>query len=85
MDATTVSNAQFETFVEATKHVTEAERYGWSFVFAGFLPDDFPPTQAVAQTPWWRKVEGSDWRRPEGPQLDPRWEIESPGGAYFLE
>jgi formylglycine-generating enzyme len=67
MDATTVSNAEFEKFVEATKHVTEAERFGWSFVFAGFLPDDFPPTQSVVQTPWWRKVVGADWRHPEGP------------------
>src|SRR3970282_753068 len=41
---------------------------GWSFVFAGLLPDDSPPTQAVAQAPWWRKVEGADWRHPEGAQ-----------------
>ena len=32
-------------FVEATGYVTEAERYGWSFVFAGLLPDDFPRTR----------------------------------------
>jgi formylglycine-generating enzyme len=36
-------------------------------VFAGLLPDDFPPTQAVVGAPWWRKVEGADWRHPEGP------------------
>jgi formylglycine-generating enzyme required for sulfatase activity len=28
---------------------------------------DAPPTQAVAAAPWWRAVEGADWRRPEGP------------------
>ena len=28
-------------FVDATGHVTDAERYEWSFVFAGLLPDDF--------------------------------------------
>ena len=50
--------------------MTEAERFGWSFVFGGLLPDDFPPTRAVAQAPWWRQVEGADWRRPEGPQSD---------------
>ena len=49
--------------------MTEAERFGWSFVFAGLLPDDFPPTSAHA--PWWRQVEGADWRRPEGAQSDP--------------
>ena len=51
-------------------YVTEAERFGWSFVFAGLLPDDFPPTRAVAQAPWWRQVEGADWRHPEGPHSD---------------
>jgi sulfatase modifying factor 1 len=62
-----VSNADFARFVEKTGYVTDAERFGWSFVFAGLLPDDFPPTQGVAQAPWWRKVEGADWRHPEGP------------------
>jgi formylglycine-generating enzyme len=42
--------------------------FGWSFVFAGLLPDDFEPTQGVAQAPWWRKVDGASWRCPEGPQ-----------------
>ena len=39
----------------------------WSFVFAGLLPDDFPPTEGVVDAPWWRKVEAADWRHPEGP------------------
>jgi formylglycine-generating enzyme len=68
IDVTTVSNAQFERFVKVTEYVTEAERFGWSFVFAGFLPNDFPPTRGVAQTPWWRQVYGANWRHPEGPQ-----------------
>jgi formylglycine-generating enzyme len=62
-----VTNEQFAAFVDATGHVTEAERLGTSFVFAGLLPEDFPPTRAVAQAPWWRLVDGADWRRPEGP------------------
>ncbi len=33
--ATTVTNAQFATFVKATGHVTEAEEFGFSFVFGG--------------------------------------------------
>jgi formylglycine-generating enzyme required for sulfatase activity len=63
----TVTNENFAAFVEATGHVSVAERYGWSFVFGGLLPDDFPPTRAVAATPWWRQVHGADWRHPEGP------------------
>ena len=66
IDACAVSNAAFSEFVQGTGYATEAERFGWSFVFAGLLPDDFPPTQGVARAPWWRKVEGADWRHPEG-------------------
>ena len=59
IDTTTVTNAEFATFVDATGHVTDAERYEWSFVFAGLLPDDFEDTRAVAQAPWWRQVYGA--------------------------
>ncbi|KJY21381.1 formylglycine-generating enzyme family protein [Streptomyces katrae] len=66
--ATTVTNAQFATFVKATGHVTEAERFGFSFTFGAFLTDATaavsPP---VAGVPWWRAVEGATWRSPEGP------------------
>ncbi len=62
-----VTNAQFAAFVAATGHRTEAERYGWTFVFAGLLPDDFPPTRAVAGAEWWRQVHGAAWDHPEGP------------------
>jgi formylglycine-generating enzyme required for sulfatase activity len=68
IDAFAVSNDRFAAFVAATGHVTEAERYGWSFVFGGLLPDDFPDTRAVAAAPWWRQVFGADWAHPEGPQ-----------------
>ena len=69
-----VSNESFAGFVEETSYVTDAEHFGWSFVFGGMLPDDFPPTQGVAQAPWWRRVEGASWSHPEGPQstLDDR-------------
>jgi formylglycine-generating enzyme len=61
-----VTNAEFAAFVEATGYGTTAEREGWSFVFAGLLPPDFPPTPAVAEAPWWRQVHGARWDRPEG-------------------
>ena len=62
-----VTNDEFAAFVAAAGHRTSAERFGWSFVFAGLLPEDFAPTRAVAQAPWWRQVEGAYWRQPEGP------------------
>ena len=73
---TAVTGAEFAAFVAVTGHRTDAEAYGWSFVFGGFLPDDFPPTRGVAQAPWWREVHGADWAHPEGPHsgLDGRWD-----------
>ena len=70
IDATAVSNGQFADFVDATGYVTDGERYGWSFVFGGLLPDDFPDTRGSAHAPWWRQVFGASWRTPEGPQSD---------------
>lgn len=70
IDPHAVTNAAFSAFVEATGHVTDAERYGWSFVFGGLLPDDFPSTEGVAGAPWWRRVHGADWQHPEGPHSD---------------
>ena len=73
-----VSNDDFAAFVDATGHVTEAERFGWSFVFAGLLPDDFETTRGVAAAPWWRQVAGADLRHPEGPPSDIRDRGEHP-------
>ncbi|MGF1470280.1 MAG: formylglycine-generating enzyme family protein [Rubrobacteraceae bacterium] len=68
IDACAVSNARFAAFVAETGYLTDAEIYGYSFVFGGLLPDDFPDTRGVAQAPWWRQVFGASWRHPEGPQ-----------------
>jgi formylglycine-generating enzyme len=70
IDTAAVTNDAFGAFVAATGHVTEAERYGWSFVFAGLLPEDFEETRAVAQAQWWRQVFGATWDHPEGPPSD---------------
>ncbi len=65
--AHTVTNDEFSAFVAATGHRSTAEQLGTSFVFGGLLPDDFPSTRGVVAAPWWREVEGADWRHPEGP------------------
>lgn len=67
IEATAVTNERFAAFVDATGHVTDAERHGWSFVFGGLLPDDFPDTRGAVGAEWWRQVFGADWRHPEGP------------------
>ncbi|MFJ3880160.1 formylglycine-generating enzyme family protein [Streptomyces sp. NPDC090077] len=66
--ATTVTNAGFATFVKATGHVTEAERFGFSFTFGAFLTGEVAAaSRPVPGVPWWRAVEGASWRSPEGP------------------
>lgn len=64
---TAVSNAEFAAFVAATGYRTVAEREGWSFVFHLLLkaPGDSP--ESPPGLPWWRKVAGACWARPEGP------------------
>jgi formylglycine-generating enzyme len=70
IDPLAVSVERFARFVAATGYRTSAEEFGWSFVFAGLLPEDFEDTAAVAQAPWWRQVFGADWAHPEGPHSD---------------
>ena len=70
IDPYTVTNDWFSRFVAETGYVTEAERFGWSFVFHTFLPPDAAPTQAVVGATWWRNVPGAYWRAPEGPGSD---------------
>jgi sulfatase modifying factor 1 len=67
--ATTVTNAEFADFVRATRHVTDAERAGRSFVFYLQVTDAerAVATQVVAGLPWWLPVEHASWQRPEGP------------------
>jgi formylglycine-generating enzyme len=72
-----VTNEQFAEFVDATGYRTDAERFGWSYVFAKFLPGELRrASPRLERTPWWCGVSGAFWRRPEGPgsDLDGRWD-----------
>ncbi len=65
---TTVTNAQFASFVKDTGHITQAEEFGFSYVVDVFLADHIAAdSPAVPGTPWWRAVSGASWRRPTGP------------------
>jgi formylglycine-generating enzyme len=71
VDRCAVSNDEFGRFVTDTAYVTEAERFGWSFVFAGLLPASARRNIRRADgAPWWGAVPGAYWRRPEGPDSD---------------
>lgn len=69
IDICAVTNAQFTEFVKETGYVTEAERFGWSYVFHLFVSARVAErvTQTPQVTPWWFAVEGAYWRKPEGP------------------
>jgi sulfatase modifying factor 1 len=70
IDAHCVSNDRFAAFVDATGHVTDAERHGWSFIFDGLLPANRRGYNRVAEATWWAAVPGATWRCPEGPGSD---------------
>jgi formylglycine-generating enzyme required for sulfatase activity len=64
-----VSNDEFAAFAGATDYVTDAERFGWSFVFQLLVPRS-RRTNVVGTAgpaPWWLGVAGACWRAPEGP------------------
>ncbi|MCD5002368.1 formylglycine-generating enzyme family protein [Enterococcus saccharolyticus] len=64
----TVTNREFMQFVSDTGYQTEAERFGWSFVFHYFLDSSMKSmSQLVPNLSWWYAVPGADWLHPEGP------------------
>lgn len=77
IDPYCVSNARFAEFVDATGYRTESERFGWTYVFAKFVPAELRKrSPRPEQAPWWCGVPGAYWREPEGPgsTLDDRWD-----------
>ena len=78
IDACTVTNTRFQTFVSETGYITDAERIGDSFVFAGLLPPEHPDGPRVAEAPWWQAVPGACWRAPIGPGSEDTWHSDHP-------
>jgi formylglycine-generating enzyme len=73
IDETALTNRQFARFVRESGYRTDAERFGWSFVFAGYLTRESRPhilQATVPGAPWWLAVEGVHWRNPVGTGSD---------------
>ena len=68
MDTTVVTNAAFETFVSHTGYETDAERFGWSFVFHLEVEERLNRSaRRVQGASWWIQVPGAAWHAPAGP------------------
>jgi formylglycine-generating enzyme len=70
IDRHPVTNELFRRFVDASGYKTDAERFGWSFVFWGLIAKDKLQkvvADTVAAAPWWCQVPGACWHMPEGP------------------
>ncbi|MFC6723976.1 formylglycine-generating enzyme family protein [Halobium palmae] len=83
VDRHAVTNAEFLEFVRETGYTTDAERFGWSFVFEAFLAeaDRDRAIRNVDAAPWWVGVEGVNWLHPNGPStsvLDDRELLKHP-------
>ena len=81
IDRTEVSNDQFAAFVQATGHVTVAERPLDPRRYPGLPPTLLQPGAVVFSPPmrpgdagqpseWWRFIPGAQWRHPGGPATD---------------
>jgi formylglycine-generating enzyme required for sulfatase activity len=66
---TAVTNAQFGDFVRDTGYTTDAEGFGWSFVFDKLIDDQHRrlALHRAAETPWWLAMPRAYWAQPEGP------------------
>jgi formylglycine-generating enzyme required for sulfatase activity len=69
IDQYAVTNAEFYEFVRETGYTTDAERYGWSFVFKEFVgPEQRDHVIDVSSAEsGWVAVEGANWFRPHPP------------------
>lgn len=56
---------EFKRFIDDTNYTTDAEKFGWSFVFYEQLKDSHE-AESVQNAPWWIKVDKAYWNLPDG-------------------
>jgi formylglycine-generating enzyme required for sulfatase activity len=81
MSRTTVTNRHFQLFVDDTGYVTQAEQFGWSFVFHLLLHPAARRALVDGHVPgasWWLPVHGASWAAPDGPGSDVRGREDHP-------
>lgn len=89
MDATEVTNEEFDRFAKATGYVTVAERKPTREEFPDAPEENLVAGSVVFSPPprpvplndhyqWWSYVRGANWRHPEGPSSDLKGREKSP-------
>ncbi|XP_033620798.1 inactive C-alpha-formylglycine-generating enzyme 2 isoform X2 [Fukomys damarensis] len=80
IDIFPVTNKDFREFVRERKYRTEAELFGWSFVFEDFVSSELKNKASQQMKPvlWWLPVERAFWRQPAGPGSGIRDRLEQP-------
>ncbi|HEY7498324.1 MAG TPA: formylglycine-generating enzyme family protein [Vicinamibacterales bacterium] len=96
MDATPVTNAEFERFVAETGYVTIAERPLNKADFPGVPADKLVPGSAVFRPTkepvpldnplrWWEYTPGASWKHPDGPRSSTKGRDDHPVVHVALE
>uniref|UniRef100_A0A8C8VVE1 Sulfatase modifying factor 2 n=1 Tax=Peromyscus maniculatus bairdii TaxID=230844 RepID=A0A8C8VVE1_PERMB len=79
IDVFPVTNKDFREFVREKKYRTEAEAFGWSFVFEDFVsPELRDQGNQMPSVLWWLPVQKAFWRQPAGPGSGIREKLELP-------
>nr|XP_048289693.1 inactive C-alpha-formylglycine-generating enzyme 2 isoform X2 [Myodes glareolus] len=79
IDVFPVTNKDFREFVREKKFRTEAETFGWSFVFEDFVPPELRnQANQMPSVLWWLPVQRAFWRQPAGPGSGIREKLELP-------
>ncbi|XP_036028473.1 inactive C-alpha-formylglycine-generating enzyme 2 isoform X2 [Onychomys torridus] len=79
IDVFPVTNKDFREFVREKKYQTEAEAFGWSFVFEDFVsPELRDQGNQMPSVLWWLPVQKAFWRQPAGPGSGIREKLELP-------
>uniref|UniRef100_A0A2K5CIS0 Sulfatase modifying factor 2 n=1 Tax=Aotus nancymaae TaxID=37293 RepID=A0A2K5CIS0_AOTNA len=80
IDIFPVTNKEFRDFIREKKYRTEAEMFGWSFVFEDFVSNELrnKATRPMKPVLWWLPVEKAFWRQPAGPGSGIRERLEHP-------
>lgn len=80
MDKTEVTNGQFREFVRKTGYKTDAEEFGWSFVFESLLETNISryTEYTVTDNPWWHQIKYAYWRQPYGPKTQNKYHLDHP-------